>query len=315
MKFNLDYIPTKPNFSITHNDKLFFIGSCFSDEIGFNFKENFYKVVINPFGNLFNPLSIYASLNNLIQAINFEPSLAVQRDGFYYSYMHHSIIGEPSLEELEEKINSIHKTSANFLKSSDYLFITFGTAFYYYHQQLKHTVANCHKQPSTTFEKCLATTDNIVSKYNLLIQRLKEFNPKLKIIFTVSPVKHLRDGVIENNLSKAYLIAAVHQLVKQHTHCYYFPAYELINDDLRDYRFYKSDLAHPNKTAVAYVWEKLLDCYFADDEKHIQQKIQQYNRALSHQAMRETSQQTAKRNIYLQELRSEIKAICPAIEF
>lgn len=315
MKFNLNFTPNRPNFSITHHDNLFFIGSCFSDEIGFKFKEHLYKVEINPFGNLFNPLSIYTCLNNLVQSNNFDTSLAINRDGYYYSYLHHSAIGEPTVEALQEKINFSTKNSANFLKSSDYLFITFGTAFYYYHLQLKQTVANCHKQLSSTFEKCLASPDNIVSKYNLLIKNLKEFNPKLKIVFTVSPVKHLRDGVIENNLSKAYLIAAVHELVKQHDNCHYFPSYELINDDLRDYRFYKSDLAHPNEAGVEYVWEKLVDCYFNNEEKQLQQKIQQYKKALSHQTRRKTSQQSEKHSIYLNELRAEINAICPVIEF
>ena len=175
-------------------------------------------------------------------------------------------------------------------------------------------VANCHKQPQQIFEKNILAVNEIVSAYSGLIKKLQSFNQKLKIIFTVSPVKYLKDGVIENNLSKSVLTIAIHELIKQHKSCYYFPAYELVNDDLRDYRFYKEDLAHPNDLAINYVWEKFSDTCFNQKTILLNKEINKLNLALNHKEMNTGSLEQKKLQDFISKQKEEIKKADPTIE-
>ena len=160
--------------------------------------------------------------------------------------------------------------------------ITIGSAYAYKHIEQQKIVANCHKLPNNLFEKQLLQASDIVSDHSILIENIKSINSQLQVLFTVSPVKHLRDGMIENSLSKAILIQVVHQLVRQHTQCSYFPAYELVTDDLRDYRFYQADMAHPNQQAIEYVWRKFEQTYFSNETKLINEKLIDIHLAMHH---------------------------------
>jgi hypothetical protein len=315
MRFHLNYTPVTSDFKINHASSTFLIGSCFSENIGEKLKDRKFNIRSNPNGNLFNPFSIQTALLQLIQDEKINSKIFLQRDSTYYSFLHHSSVNASAEKELITKINSMTEKSASFLKSCHYLFITFGSACYYHHKTLNCTVANCHKQSALTFEKRLAKTDEIVQEYRSLIKKLNVFNPALKIIFTVSPVKHLKDGVIENNLSKSTLLLAVHQLVSENTNCFYFPAYELVNDDLRDYRFYKEDLAHPNQQAIDYVWDKFSDCYFSPKTKQINEEFYKLQLALNHRKMEENEAESEKLNEFLRKQKEEIKKLAPEIEF
>jgi hypothetical protein len=315
MRFHLNYTPVTSDFKINHASSTFLIGSCFSENIGEKLKHRKFNIRSNPNGNLFNPFSIQTALLQLIQDEKINSKIFLQRDSTYYSFLHHSSVNASAGKELITKINSMTEKSASFLKSCHYLFITFGSAYYYHHKTLNCTVANCHKQSALTFEKRLAKTNEIVHEYRSLIKKLNVFNPALKIIFTVSPVKHLKDGVIENNLSKSTLLLAVHQLVSENTNCFYFPAYELVNDDLRDYRFYKEDLAHPNQQAIDYVWDKFSDCYFSPKTKQINEEIYKLQLALNHRKMEENEAESEKLNEFLRKQKEEIKKLAPEIEF
>jgi hypothetical protein len=251
----------------------------------------------------------------IIQDERISPIHFLQRDHRYYSYQHHSSINASSEVELIKNINKINHECHAFLKSCQYLFITFGSAYYYRHKTLNRIVANCHKQSANTFEKQLTKPEEIVQEYQSLIKKLNAFNPVLKIIFTVSPVKHLKDGVIENNLSKSTLLIAVHQLVSENTDCFYFPAYELVNDDLRDYRFYKEDLAHPNQQAIDYVWDKFSDCYFSDRTKDLNEQIYNLHLAMTHRKMQENELESQKLMDFIRIQKEEIKKLYPEIEF
>jgi len=315
MRFHLDYTPEKSRINITNSNKVMLIGSCFSENIGDRLRTHKFKTLLNPNGILFNPASIAAALDTMMATETVNDKHILNRDGLFYSFMHHSSINATSQNELIKKITEINKQAADFLKNADILLLTFGSAFAYRHLQLNKTVANCHKQPGSTFEKKLLSVEQITKNYSVLIQHLQLFNPDLKIIFTVSPVKYLKDGITENNLSKSVLLLSVHELVKKFSNCEYFPAYELVNDDLRDYRFYKEDLAHPNEQAINYVWEKFSDCYFDEKTKNLNDKIHKLNLALRHRTMNTGSEETKKLEDFISKQKDEIRKVNPKIEF
>lgn len=315
MKFHLNYTPPKLDLEIDHKQNLFLIGSCFSENIGVLLDEYKFKTYTNPNGILFNPASIHQSLTDILNAKDLSDNFILSRNGLYYSYLHHTSINASSANQLKEKINLETKKAQRHLKESDVLILTFGTAFFYHHLTTGQVVANCHKQPQQIFEKNLLAVNEIVSAYTGLIKKLQNFNPKLKIIFTVSPVKYLRDGVIENNLSKSTLILSAHELIKQNKNCFYFPAYELVNDDLRDYRFYKEDLAHPNELAITYVWEKFSDACFNEKSIELNKQINKLNQALNHREISSGSQEQQKLQDFIAKQKGELKKLAPEIEF
>jgi len=314
MQFNLNYTPPKASFDITHRDQLFLIGSCFSENIGSILYENKFNTLNNPEGILFNPLSIYNSLKNCLQKNNFEDKYILEKGGEYFSYLHHSSVKDLKKDYLIEKINKNTSSTFEFIKNCNILIITFGTAYYYKHLALGSGVANCHKQPGSFFEKKLLPVNNIVNQYSSLVDALSKLNPKLKIIFTVSPVKYLKDGVIENNVSKATLLLSIHELVEQNQNCFYFPAYELVTDDLRDYRFYKEDLAHPNDLAIKYVWQKFSESFFNTETKLLNEKIGKLNIAKKHKRLHAHTEENSKLEKHIADLVSEIKKINPSID-
>jgi hypothetical protein len=306
MKFHLNFTPEKSFNEINHSHNIFLIGSCFTENIAHKLIECAFKTYHNPSGILFNPASILQCLNSLVEEKNFDEKYLLQRDTIHLSYLHHSSIHASDKNQLIEKINSENVKAKAFLKESNFLIITFGTAFAYQHMGLNEVVANCHKQPGSAFEKKLLEVNTIVNDYSLLVLALQKINPDLNILFTVSPVKHLKDGVVENNLSKATLLLSVHELVKKHPNCSYFPAYELVNDDLRDYRFYKQDLAHPNDIAINYVWEKFSDCFFSAETKHFNQGIQKLNAALNHRSNVSSPKELQKLNDFIDKQKREL---------
>ncbi|MFO0355830.1 MAG: GSCFA domain-containing protein [Sphingobacteriaceae bacterium] len=284
MQLHLNYKP-KPSFvKIDHTQPLFMIGSCFAENIGEKLMQHGFNTLINPNGILFNPLSIYHCLTDIIEEKEIDDSLLLQRNGLYFSYLHHGSIYNSLKDQLKVQINNTQKNAKAILRTCKFLVITFGTAYVYELQHNKQTVANCHKQNSTLFQKRLISVEEIVAKTSELINAIKKLNPTIQVIFTVSPVKYLKDGIEENNLSKATLLLAVNQLCNN-TNCTYFPAYELVTDDLRDYRFYKEDMARPNNQAINYVWEKFSDTFFTVDTKQLNKEVYAVTSATQHQLL------------------------------
>jgi len=315
MRFHLDHKPKKTEFAISHFHKIFMLGSCFTENIGTYLEAGRFRTCINPGGILFNPTSICKHINTLISGELMDEKDILQQSGIFFSYMHHSSVHNENKHDLVKKINSENKKASFFLKETDYLFITFGSAYVYRHLLLNAVVSNCHKQPGHNFEKSLLSVEKIVEDYSGTLKKLKDLNPALKIIFTVSPVKHLRDGLTENNLSKATLLLSIHHLIKKFDFCFYFPAFELVTDDLRDYRFYKEDLAHPNEQALAYVWEKFSACYFSEETLLLNQQIKKLSLALSHRSMVQNSTEAIKLNNFIITQKEEIKKNHPFINF
>ncbi len=301
MQFHLGFQPAVSFTKITHEDGVLLIGSCFSEHIGNRLHDLKFNVNSNPFGIVFNPKSIATTILRIIHKTYFEAKDIFEKEGLWYSLEAHSSVCAKTQLELLETLNQSIDSWHEKLKTAHWLTITFGSAFAYKHIEQGKIVANCHKLPQALFEKTLLKTNDIVTEFNDVINQLKQFNPILKVVFTVSPVKHLRDGVVENSVSKAILIQATHQLINDHKHCVYFPAYELVNDDLRDYRFYESDMAHPNKQAIDYVWKRFTEVYFNDKTMAINDKVNQIHQAYNHKLFNKTTQTSLKfKNNFLQ---------------
>ena len=242
-------------FKTGYNHLNLFIGSCFTENIGAKMAELKYPVDINPFGILYNPASVAEGIKILMDGLSFTEADLFQQEGLWHSLWHHSRFSGTSIEETLEKINGRIRSSSEYLKNADFLFITFGTAWIYRFKNSGQIVSNCHKLPEGDFVRARLSVEEISDEYRMLCDKLNAFNPSLKIVFTVSPVRHWRDGATENQRSKAILHLAVERIVQENSgFCSYFPAYELVMDELRDYRFYSPDMIHISDIAVDFIW-------------------------------------------------------------
>lgn len=273
-------------FQIQETDVVMLIGSCFSDNMGHYFDTHRFEVCSNPFGVLFNPISIDRALRFMLQPDQFDKNryFYKYRD-LWVSFAHHGRFSKENFEEFEANIDNVLEQSADFLRKTRYLFITFGTAFCYKFIPRDLIVSNCHKIPNHQFDRLRLDVKKIVSQWNGTLALLKEACPDMKVIFTVSPVRHLGDGAHENALSKATLLLAVEKLV-DNEFSYYFPAYEYLMDDLRDYRFYAKDLCHINDLAISYLEERLAESFFSPETIDRMAEIEKENRFLNHRKFR-----------------------------
>lgn len=291
--FHLDYKPEKSPWQISHMDALFLVGSCFAENMAECLKQRKFNIHANPHGILFNPISIAKSISDILNQNKVEEQFFVERDGLSFSFHHHSQIYAKDRTTLREHISQINTDARTALLNSQFLLITFGSAHAYKHLANNEIVANCHKQAGHLFKKELMTQPVIFDIWKDLILDLQKHIPNLKIIFTVSPVKYLKDGVHENNLSKATLLLSIHELINALPNCYYFPAFELVNDDLRDYRFYKSDMAHPNEQAVNYVWQRFSETYFLESTIQLNRQLEKLHLAMQHRFLQAESERVS----------------------
>ena len=293
MDFHLEFSPKPFASLINHQHKLLLVGSCFTENIGTKLKQHKFSVLENPNGILFNPISISTSLISYIENKQYTKEELFYKNESWNSWQHHSRFSHPDQNECLRFINQSQKETHTFLKDADWVLITLGSAFVYQLQN-KEVVANCHKVPTDKFNKQPLSIDEVLIALNGTINQLLQFNPKLKIIFTISPVRHLRDGFVENNRSKSTLIQAVHQLISQSDKMFYFPAYELVIDDLRDYRFYAEDMVHPNYAATNYVWDKFVTACIDEPSQQLMKEINVINAAKNHKPFNPTSTQHKK---------------------
>lgn len=288
MKFHYEFDIKSPVKQIQHQHFMMLIGSCFTESMGEKLRKHKFEVTENPHGILFNPISVAEAITQYI-----EQPVYTESDLFYYnecwhSWKHHSRFSGITAADALQKINSSIAASHIALKKADHIMITLGSAWVYMltenamNYKQGTVAANNHKAPADWFSKKLLTTEEVLRVLDNMIHRLFHFNPDIQIIFTISPVRHLREGVIENNKSKAVLIQAVHHLVEKFEGLYYFPAYELVIDDLRDYRFYAEDLVHPNFHATQYVWEKFANACMSDETRSLLKEIAAVNLAVQH---------------------------------
>ena len=248
---------------IDYTSKLFLVGSCFSENIGNKLNYFKFQATQNPFGILFHPKSIETFITNAINKKVYSESDLVFQNERWHCFDAHSSLSSSDKNELLENLNSAIVSTNNKLKKTSHIIITLGTAWVYRFIETDEIVANCHKIPQKKFLKELLTVDEITESLEAIIALLKSINRDVNIIFTVSPVRHLKDGFIENTQSKAHLIAGIHNTINAPKNINYFPSYELMMDELRDYRFYAEDMIHPNTTAINYIWEKFTDTWFS----------------------------------------------------
>ncbi len=288
MKFHYEFDIKSPEKKIQHGQNLVLMGSCFTENMGEKLRKHKFNVTENPHGILFNPVSVAEAITDYIEEKTYTEDDLFLLNECWHSWKHHSRYSGITTSDALDKINTSIIDTHKALKQADHIMITLGSAWVYMltenapNYKQGNVAANNHKAPSDWFSKKLMTTEDVLTVLDNMIHRLFHFNPKLQIIFTISPVRHLREGVIENNKSKAVLIQAVHHLVEKFEGLYYFPAYELVIDDLRDYRFYAEDLVHPNFHATQYVWEKFTGACMPDATKQLLKEIAAINLAVQH---------------------------------
>jgi hypothetical protein len=244
---------------IRYGDKILLTGSCFTEHIGDALQDWKFNTLQNPNGILFDAVSVASSLISYIEPRIYTADDLIFLNELWQSWQHHSIFSGTHRDTVLDRINDSQRRAHAFLKEAHWLIITLGSAFSYRLVEDGKAVANCHRAPGKAFTKHLLTIEEIQTALDGCLYQLRYFNPKLKILFTVSPVRHIRDGVVENNRSKARLLESVHHLVEKFDRLYYFPAYELVIDVLRDYRFYDIDMVHPNYPATQFVLEKFTE--------------------------------------------------------
>jgi hypothetical protein len=282
LQFGIKHAPLFLNYRHT----ILALGSCFAQEMGQMLQNRHFNINLNPHGILFNPTSIKIALQDYISNKKYDERELIFHQNLWHSLNHSGKFSDTDktncLVSINEAINNTHQK----LKTLDWLIVSFGSTSVYHHESEKQIVANCHKLPQQQFTKKLLKLETILAEWNTVITQLQVENKNLKIIFTVSPVRYVRDGVVENNISKSILIQAVHELVNSNNNCFYFPAYELVIDDLRDYRFYKDDFVHPNETAVNYVWQKFSEYVFDEETKKFETEMSAYNALLNHRPLK-----------------------------
>lgn len=312
MDFKLNFEIPKADFTIQHGDSILFLGSCFSDEIANKSAYHGLKVQSNPFGTVFHPNLLSQFITDSINEIETERVL--NRGDLYFSWDANSTVFDFSEAHLIEKLHTLRSDFKNQLKQAKAIFITFGTAWAYRRKDDTLLVANCHKVPASEFDKELIEVEEMYFQWMETVEKLKELNPKLEIVVTVSPVRHIRDGLIENNQSKAILLDLVRRLIK-HSEVTYFPSYEIIIDELRDYRFFKTDRVHPNEEAIEYVWKQFENIYCTVETITINSKVAGFRKSINHKSIHENSKENQERKSKTEESLNDFLKKNPIVYF
>ena len=282
MNFRTQVLLPERETEIRHSERIMLFGSCFAENIGNLLVENKFRCDVNPFGILYNPLSVSQALRQILSGKKYEEPDLFHSGGLWHSWMHHSDFSAPSPEEGLALINSRLVKANEELEKANWLVVTFGTSYVYIHQETQKVVGNCHKQPEKTFTRFRLNVSTIVEEWQDVLFKLRERNPELKVLFTVSPIRHEKDGMHGNQLSKATLLLAIDEICRLCPECHYFPSYEILLDELRDYRFYADDMLHPSRMAVEYIWECFSKWYFSAETKAVMKEWQEVRRGLDH---------------------------------
>lgn len=268
---------------INYQDTIMTLGSCFSENIGRKLQNAYFDVDINPFGVLFNPVSVAKSIQLMLDNKLFTEDDIFQNGSLFNSFAHSTLFSGSSAEETLAKMNQRMEVAVGNLQKAQFLILTLGTAWVYEYEG--EVVSNCHKLPSFNFQRRRLTVSEIVSNYDQLIQKLRIRFPELQIVFTVSPIRHWKDGAHENNLSKSILHLAVEELQHLFPFVSYFPAYEIQLDELRDYRFFTADMFHPSEVAVDYIWKRFAELYFSAESQQLLVKLEKLALQINHRSI------------------------------
>lgn len=279
------------DFKISHRDKILMTGSCFAENIAEKMLSAGFNICVNPFGIVYNPASVSKSIQTIILCKKYSTSELIEYNGLWHSFDHHGKFSGSNPEKCVDTINKEVESAHTYLKKASVLVVTFGTAFIYSLKSIGSVVSNCHKLPEKTFDRRRLAVSEIVEEWKSLVNFLKQFNPELKILFTVSPIRHWKDGAHENQLSKSVLLLAIDELIKQFSDCYYFPSYEIVMDELRDYRFYAGDMLHPSGLTVEYIWERFSGVFFEKKTKNLISEWIKIKQSLEHKPFNPDSEQ------------------------
>lgn len=271
-------------FKISYQTNCLFLGSCFSNDIGSQIKKLKFPTLINPFGTIYNPVSIYNTLKIISEKQRFSLTDIDTSTNTYFSYYFNTDFSSNNSKDLLGLINNTIEKSHCFLAKTDVVFVTLGTAFVYELIDSGMIVSNCHKQPAKLFTRKLMNSEKIETVLRKIIDKLRE----KKVVFTVSPIRHIKDGLVANQRSKALLITAVHKMVEQFENVFYFPAYEMVIDDLRDYRYYDKSLTHINEMGIHYIFNKFIDSFVESKDIVIMKEIDKLNKMINHKVSSKT---------------------------
>jgi lysophospholipase L1-like esterase len=304
LQTNIPLNPQEPQ--IDYNSRILLLGSCFSEHIGDKMDYLKFNVLQNPFGILFHPIAIEKIIDRAINKNYFEEKDIFLHDELWCCFEVHSSLRNENKKEYLEHLNSKLAELEESIHAASHIIITYGTSWVYEFRESKEVVSNCYKIPQKEFEKKLLDVSEIEESLSNTMDLIRRSNSNSVIIPTVSPVRHLKDGFIENNRSKAHLITAIQKLTDQKDDLIYFPAYEIMMDELRDYRFYKLDMIHPNDTAISIIWDKFSKVWISSETEEIQREIANIQTGLKHKPFHPSGDQY---QFFLKDLKERIKSI------
>lgn len=299
-------IPKEVRKPISYDSKMFLLGSCFSENIGNTLSFYKFQSVQNPLGILFHPKAIEQLITNAINEKKYTEQDVFFLDERWHTFEAHSCMSNVNQEALLIALNKAVEQTHQQLMNATHIYITLGTAWVYRHTETDTVVANCHKVPQKKFLKELLSVSDIITSLEAIISLIRSINRQASIVFTVSPIRHLKDGFTENQQSKSHLIAAIHQVVDRGRTSSYFPSYEIMMDELRDYRYYAEDMIHPNKTAIQYIWNRFTETWISEASKNVMKQVEKIQNGLSHKAFNPSSEAHQK---FLSDLESDIKTL------
>ena len=307
MNFTTKIPIQKSNFPINYNSKILLLGSCFGENMGEKFHYFKFQATINPFGIIFNVVSLEKLIHRSVENRKFNENDIFYHNELWHCFEVHSKLSNPNKEVFLNNLNSILELTNRYISSLTHCIITLGTSWVHRNIESKEIVANCHKVPQKQFTKELLSINQIEESLQSVVSLIHSVNPNCNFIFTVSPVRHIKDGFIENTISKAHLISAIYKIITHHSSpINYFPAYEIMMDELRDYRFYAEDMLHPNQMTIDYIWIQFFENYISESEFEIMNEICDIQRALKHRSFNPNSESHLK---FLANLKLKVKKI------
>ena len=291
MQFRTQIPIHKNNFPIDYTSKVLSFGSCFAENMSEKLEYFKFQNTVNPFGIIFNPVSIEKLITRIVNKIEFTENDIFFHNDLWHCYEVHSELSNPNKEEFLKELNILILQSFNLLNQATHFIITLGTSWAYRNTESNEIVANCHKVPQKQFTKELLSIETIEKSIQNTIDLILKVNPNCVFTFTVSPVRHIKDGFIENTLSKSHLISAIHKIVNcQLSIVNYFPSYEIMMDELRDYRFYTSDMLHPNQVAIDYIWERFSESSISNESQKVMEEVDSIQKSLLHRSFNPNSE-------------------------
>jgi hypothetical protein len=303
---------SKPSFSIDYYSKILLMGSCFTENIGKQLELLKFNVEYNPFGVVYNPISLSKQIHLLLEKESFNKDDLDYYNELWYSFAHYTLFSDTDPDKCLQKINKRFKEGKAFIRDANVIFLTLGTSFVYEHLESGEVVANCHKIPAKNFNRFFSSVENTAQYLKAAINDIKKINPTVQFVFTVSPIRHWKDGAIENQRSKAALLLAIAQLQAELGNINYFPVYEYFIDELRDYRYYANDMLHPSSLAIDLVWKRFSETFLTPDTIKILGEVNKVLNSLEHRPMQTSTKAYAN---FLNNLEKKIEVLVQTYPF